>query len=220
MNSGRRSFLIGGGAAAASIAAGGASLMLGSCTSMRTSAASTTTAVAQAAPVAPPVISAPPAPAVLTRPAADVKRLFLHNLHTGETIKTEYWADGAYIPGALAEARHALRDWRNGQQHQMDPELFDLFHDLSARLESDRPFQVICGYRSPQTNAMLHARSSQVAAHSLHMDGKATDLRIEGVELAHLRKAAVSLGRGGVGFYPVSDFVHVDTGRVRQWSGA
>jgi uncharacterized protein YcbK (DUF882 family) len=157
---------------------------------------------------------------VLTRPPADVKRLFLHNLHTGETIKTDYWADGAYIPGALADARHALRDWRNGEQHQMDPELFDIFHDLSAKLETDRPFQVICGYRSPQTNAMLHARSSQVASHSLHMDGKATDLRIEGVELAHLRKAAVSLGRGGVGFYPVSDFVHVDTGRVRQWSGA
>jgi uncharacterized protein YcbK (DUF882 family) len=156
---------------------------------------------------------------VLTRAAADVKRMFLHNLHTGETIKTDYWADGAYIPGALADARHALRDWRNGEQHQMDPELFDVFHDLSAKLETDRPLQIVCGYRSPQTNAMLHARSGEVAAHSLHLDGKATDLRIEGVELAYLRKAAVSLGRGGVGFYPVSDFVHVDTGRVRQWSG-
>jgi uncharacterized protein YcbK (DUF882 family) len=217
MDFGRRSFLIGGGAAAASIAAGGASLMLGSCTSMKTAATTASPAVAQAIPtvIAPPMA----APAVLTRQAENVKRLFLHNLHTGETIRTDYWADGAYIPGALADARRALRDWRNGEQHQMDPRLFDLFHDLSAKLGADRPFQVICGYRSPETNAMLHARSSQVAAHSLHMDGKATDLRMEGIELADLRKAAKSLGRGGVGFYPVSDFVHVDTGRVRQWSG-
>lgn len=176
-----------------------------------------------AADTAPPVIQAPPfvaAPAVQTRQAADVKRLFLHNLHTGDTIKTDYWENGAYVEGALDEARRALRDWRNGEQHDMDPRLFDVIHDLGARLEVDRPFQIICGYRSPQTNAMLHARSSQVAAHSLHMDGMATDLRIEGVDLANLRKAAASLGRGGVGYYPVSDFVHVDTGRVRQWSGA
>lgn len=219
MDFGRRSFLIGGGAAAASIAAGGASLMLGSCASSKLQTAAATDAVAQAAPIVTPAAPTISAPAVLQR-AADVKRLFLHNLHTGETIKTDYWADGAYIPGALAEARHALRDWRNGEQHQMDPKLFDLFNDLRANLETDRPFQIICGYRSPQTNAMLHARSSQVASHSLHMDGKATDLRMEGVELTHLRKAAMSLGRGGVGFYPVSDFVHVDTGRVRQWSGA
>lgn len=175
-------------------------------------------AAASPAPVAAPAAIA--APAVQTRVATDVKRLFLHNLHTGETLKTVYWEGGGYVDGALAEARHALRDWRNGEQHPMDPRLFDVFHDLGARLEVDRPFQIICGYRSPATNAMLHSRSSEVASHSLHMDGKATDLRVEGVELAHLQKAALSLGRGGVGYYPVSDFVHVDTGRVRRWSGA
>lgn len=177
-------------------------------------------------PIAPsagpsPALAAPvAAPAVVTRPAADARRLFLHNLHTGETLKTVYWESGAYVDDALAEARHVLRDWRNGQQHEMDPELFDLFHDLRARLDVERPFQIISGYRSPATNAALHARSSGVATHSLHMKGKATDLRVEGVELRHLRRAALDLKRGGVGFYPVSNFVHVDTGRVRQWSGA
>jgi uncharacterized protein YcbK (DUF882 family) len=176
----------------------------------------TITAAAPPAPPAPPIA----APAVQTRVAADVRRLFLHNLHTGDTVKTVYWENGRYVDGALDEARFALRDWRNGQQHAMDPGLFDIFHDLSARLETDQPFQIISGYRSPATNAAMHARSSGVASKSLHMQGQATDIRIPGVQLAHLRKAALSLGRGGVGYYPVSDFVHVDTGRVRQWSGA
>lgn len=178
------------------------------------------------APIAPPVSAAPApvtpiaAPAVQTRPAADARRLFLHNLHTGDTVKTVYWENGRYVDEALGEARHALRDWRNGQQHDMDPGLFDMFHELSTRLETDRPFQIISGYRSPATNARLHAKSSGVASKSLHMRGMATDFRVEGVQLAHLRKAALSLGRGGVGYYPVSNFVHVDTGRVRQWGGA
>jgi uncharacterized protein YcbK (DUF882 family) len=214
----RRSLLIGGGAALTTAAVGGSSLLLGSCASARKNVAAVATTAGSL-----PVIQAPPplaAPAVQTRQAADAKRLFLHNLHTDETIKTVYWENGAYVEGALDEARRALRDWRNGEQHHMDPKLFDVFHDLRERLDTDRPFQIICGYRSPATNALLHSRSSQVAKHSLHMDGMATDLRVEGVELAHLRKAAVSLGRGGVGYYPVSDFVHVDTGRVRHWSGA
>ena len=149
-----------------------------------------------------------------------MRRLFLHNLHTGDKVKTVYWADGEYIDDALADVRFALRDWRNGQQHAMDRGLFDIFHELSARLETDRPFQIISGYRSPATNAALHARSSGVASKSLHMRGMATDLRVQGVDLAQVRKAALSLGRGGVGYYPRSNFVHVDTGRVRQWAGA
>lgn len=197
----RRALILGGGALVGS-AAVGAGLAL--------------------RPSAPPPTPAAriAAPAVQTRPAADVRRLFLHNLHTGDTVKTVYWADGRYIDGALADARFALRDWRNGQQHEMDAGLFDLFHELSARLETDRPFQIISGYRSPATNAALHARSSGVASRSLHMQGMATDIRVEGVDLAHVRKAALSLGRGGVGYYPASNFVHVDTGRVRQWAGA
>jgi uncharacterized protein YcbK (DUF882 family) len=178
-------------------------------------------AKAAAAPVAPSrVRSALAAPAVQTTPAADARRLFLHNLHTGDTVRTVYWENGSYVEGALDEARFALRDWRNGQQHRMDAGLFDIFHDLSTRLETDRPFQIISGYRSPATNAAMHARSDGVASHSLHMQGMATDIRIERVQLAHLRRAALDLGRGGVGFYPQSNFVHVDTGRVRQWAGA
>jgi uncharacterized protein YcbK (DUF882 family) len=213
----RRSLLIGGGAALVGAAAAGGALLGPRLLGKAGSAPKTLPPMAA---LSEPVPARLAAPAVQTRAAADVKRLFLHHLHTGETIKTVYWQDGAYVGGALDEARHVLRDWRNGQQHPMDPKLFDVFHDLSARLEVDRPIQIVCGYRSPATNAMLHARSSEVAKHSLHLEGRATDLRIEGVDLVHLRKAALSLRRGGVGFYPVSDFVHVDTGPVRQWSGA
>ncbi|HEY0647840.1 DUF882 domain-containing protein [Phenylobacterium sp.] len=201
----RRAFILGGGALIGSAALGAAAKL-----------------PPRAPTVAPPVTPPPAlaAPAVQTRPAADVRRLFLHNLHTGDTVKTVYWENGRYLNDALAEARFALRDWRNGQQHAMDPGLFDIFHELGARLETDRPFQIISGYRSPATNAALHARSSGVASKSLHLQGMATDIRVEGVQLAHVRNAALDLGRGGVGYYPVSNFVHVDTGRVRRWGGA
>jgi uncharacterized protein YcbK (DUF882 family) len=102
----------------------------------------------------------------------------------------------------------------------MDPRLFDVLHGLGAKLGSRQPFQLISGYRSPQTNAMLHAESGQVASHSQHLLGKASDIRIQGVPLARLHEAALSLRAGGVGYYPVSDFVHVDVGPVRKWSGS
>lgn len=207
----RRALILGGGAlvGTASLGAAAAKLLPGA-----------PPAPAPAAQTPPAPVASLAAPAVHTRPAADVRRLFLHNLHTGDTVKTVYWENGRYLDDALGEARFALRDWRNGQQHEMDTGLFDLFHELSTRLETDRPFQIISGYRSPATNARLHARSSGVAKKSLHLQGKATDIRVEGVQLAHVRKAALSLGRGGVGYYPTSNFVHVDTGRVRQWGGA
>lgn len=149
----------------------------------------------------------------------DVRRVSLHNLHTGDVFDEVYWQKGAYVPDALASAQHALRDWRNGEEHFMDPKLFDVLHNISLKLESPRPFQIISGYRSPQTNAMMHARSEGVASHSQHMFGKASDVRIEGVELPVLHKAALSLKAGGVGYYPVSNFVHVDVARVRAWQG-
>lgn len=172
-----------------------------------------------ASAVAPPLASlpAPARPPVL--PAAEVRRAFVHNLHTGETLNAVYWESGRYVPGALAEAMRVMRDWRNGQEHVMDPRLFDLLHAVQSRLEVNRPMQLISGYRSPATNRMLHAESGEVAAHSQHLIGKASDIRIEGVELATLHRAALSLKAGGVGFYPQSDFVHVDVGPVRQWSG-
>jgi len=149
-----------------------------------------------------------------------VRRASLHNLHTGDTFNDVFYAEGRYLPDALAEANRVLRDWRNGEEHPIDPRLFDALHAINARLESSRPFQVISGYRSPRTNAMLHRRSSGVAQKSQHTLGKAIDVRIQGVELRNLRSAALDVGAGGVGYYPVSNFVHVDVGRVRQWTGA
>jgi uncharacterized protein YcbK (DUF882 family) len=148
------------------------------------------------------------------------RRAVLKNLHTGEAFNDVYFANGSYIPDALAEANRVMRDWRTGDEHFIDPGLFDALHAIQGKLETPRPFQIISGYRSPRTNAMLHAKSKGVATNSQHTQGKAIDVRVEGVELAHLRDAALDLGAGGVGFYPVSNFVHVDTGRVRQWRGS
>lgn len=148
------------------------------------------------------------------------RRALLHNLHTGDRFNEVYYANGSYLPDALAEAMRVMRDWRTGDEHFIDPALFDALHAIQGRLETERPFQIISGYRSPRTNAMLRNRSNGVAEHSQHTVGKAIDVRIEGVDLARLRAAALSLQAGGVGYYPQSNFVHVDTGRVRQWTGA
>lgn len=172
--------------------------------------------VAAAAAVAPGLSWAE---AVTPLPGAAVRRASLHNLHTGDTFNEVFFENGRYVPGALAEAMRVLRDWRNGEEHPMDPRLFDALHAINARLETNRPFQIISGYRSPVTNAMLHSHSSGVAEHSQHMLGKASDVRIEGVDLRNLHKAALAVSAGGVGYYPVSDFVHVDVARVRQWTG-
>ena len=112
-----------------------------------------------------------------------------------------------------------LRDFRTNDVHAIDPGLYDILDAMSGKLENRAPFQVISGYRSPRTNAALHAKSNGVAAHSLHMDGLAMDIRLEGVALTNLHAAALSMKRGGVGFYPTSNFVHVDVGRVRTWTG-
>lgn len=148
------------------------------------------------------------------------RRAILDNLHTGEKFNEVYYANGSYLPDALAEATRVMRDWRTGDEHFIDPGLFDALHAIGDRLETRQPFQIISGYRSPRTNAMLHARSNGVAEHSQHTVGKAIDIRVAGVDLRNLRNAALSVGAGGVGFYPTSNFVHVDTGRVRQWQGA
>ncbi len=112
-----------------------------------------------------------------------------------------------------------LRDHRNNQEHPIDPRLLDLLTTVSAKVEAKVPYQVICGYRSPVTNAAMHAKSAQVAATSLHMRGMAMDVRIDGVQLTHLHDAAMTLRGGGVGLYPQSNFVHLDVGAVRHWQG-
>jgi uncharacterized protein YcbK (DUF882 family) len=149
--------------------------------------------------------------------AAAPRTLSLLNLHTGERLKATYFEGGSYVPDALSAMNNLLRDFRTGDVHPIAPGLLDLVTALQARLDTDATVQVVSGYRSPTTNAALHERSAGVATHSLHMVGEAMDLRIPGVELAHLRDAALGLQRGGVGYYPASDFVHVDVGRVRRW---
>ncbi|MEO6696923.1 MAG: DUF882 domain-containing protein [Gammaproteobacteria bacterium] len=153
-----------------------------------------------------------------THPTVPSERtLAFFNTHTGEHLNTVYCANGEYIPGALAEINRILRDHRNEQIGAMHPQLLDLLHAISARLDSRQPFHVISGFRSKESNAMLAERSGGVAKHSLHMQGLAMDIRVPGCDLAVLRKAAVALQGGGVGYYPRSDFVHVDVGRVRYW---
>lgn len=141
---------------------------------------------------------------------------FAH-LHTGERLEIEYFSGGAYLPDALGAVNHLLRDFRTGDIGLIDPALLDLLHALRERTGTQRPFQIISGYRSPATNQMLHERSGGVATKSLHMSGQAIDIRLADVPLARLRDTALLLRGGGVGFYPGSDFVHVDTGRVRAW---
>lgn len=145
------------------------------------------------------------------------RALGFRHLHTGETLSVEYAVEGQYAPDALEAVNRLLRDFRTGDEHPIDPRLLDLLHSLAGRLDTRRHFEVISGYRSPATNAALRRRSDGVASHSLHMVGQAIDIRVGGVGLEHLRDAALDLGAGGVGYYPASNFVHVDTGRVRRW---
>ena len=147
------------------------------------------------------------------------RTLAFDNIHTGEKLRVEYWAQGRYLPDALAEVNHVLRDFRTGQVHPITPQLLDLLALVRARLESSEPINVISGFRSPATNAMLRGEHehSGVASKSLHMQGMAIDLRIPGRSLAAVHMAALAQRGGGVGYYPQSDFVHMDVGRVRTW---
>ena len=147
----------------------------------------------------------------------DVRALDFVHTHTGETLSIEYARGDQYHPDALATVNHFLRDFRTGDVHPIDQGLLDLLHGLTRLTETRRPFQVISGYRSPKTNALLRSHSEGVAGQSLHMRGQAIDLRLADVPLAKLRKAALAAARGGVGYYPASNFVHVDTGRRRSW---
>jgi uncharacterized protein YcbK (DUF882 family) len=150
---------------------------------------------------------------------SDARTVAFDNIHTGEKLKIDYWIGGHYVPEALSAVNHVLRDFRSGEVHPIAPRLLDLLTMLHAHLETDEPFSVISGYRSPATNAMLRGDRdhSGVAAKSLHMQGMAIDIRVPGCALTALRDAALTQRAGGVGYYPASDFVHVDVGRVRTW---
>jgi uncharacterized protein YcbK (DUF882 family) len=141
----------------------------------------------------------------------------LHHRHTGETLRSVYFADGRYQTDELRAATHHLRDWRDNTALPVDPKLLDLLWSLRAALDTKGPLQVFCGYRSPTTNAMLRRTRHGAARHSLHMRAMAVDLQVEGRSLRDVRRAAVALQAGGVGYYPRSGFVHVDTGEIRYW---
>jgi len=145
------------------------------------------------------------------------RQLSLFNPHTGERLESVYWEAGDYLPDELRRIDHILRDPLTGETKEMDVRLLDLLHRLRLDLSATNAFHIICGYRSPKTNAVLRQKSSGVSAHSLHMTGQAVDIRLPGVPLASLRNAALALKAGGVGYYPQSDFVHVDVGPVRTW---
>jgi uncharacterized protein YcbK (DUF882 family) len=145
------------------------------------------------------------------------KSLAFYNTHTGEKLKTVYWAEGNYVHGALDEINYVLRDPRSNEVHDIDTRLLDLLFDVGQRIDTNQPFHVISGYRSAATNAFLRAHSGGVAENSLHLVGKAIDIRLPGRDTRMLQKIAAALKGGGVGYYPRSDFVHVDIGRVRYW---
>ncbi|MCB1694641.1 MAG: DUF882 domain-containing protein [Halioglobus sp.] len=149
--------------------------------------------------------------------AANERRVSLYNLHTGEKVSQPYWMEGNYLPDSLSAINRVLRDHRSGEVYPIDRDLLDLLSALQQRVGSRQGYEVISGYRSPASNAMLRNASTGVARRSLHMQGQAIDIRLPGTQLAALHGAARQLKAGGVGLYTASNFIHVDTGRVRYW---
>jgi len=154
--------------------------------------------------------------AMLTAPSTP-RRLKFYNLHTSEQLDVVYFEKGRYVPQALAEIDYILRDYRQNVVKPMSPALLDLVVAIRRKLHTDAEVAIISGYRTPETNAMLASHSDGVARHSLHMDGLALDWRVPGRTLEQLHRVALAMRGGGVGYYPSSDFVHVDVGRVRYW---
>lgn len=145
------------------------------------------------------------------------KTLSFEHTHTGDKLKLTYFERGNYIKDALQEINYLLRDFRTDDIHPIDTALLDQLFDLKQTLGLNKPFHIISGYRSPFTNAQLHKHSNGVAEHSFHMQGMAIDIRVEGVSSKTIRNAALTMAQGGVGYYPRSNFVHLDSGRFRTW---
>jgi uncharacterized protein YcbK (DUF882 family) len=144
-------------------------------------------------------------------------RLSLYHIHTAEKITIVYREHGTLIPGALDELNYFLRDFRTEQIHEIDVGLLDAVHEVYTAFERRGHFEVISGYRSPRTNAALRHVTTGVAEHSLHIEGRALDVRLTSAKTTAVRDSAIALARGGVGYYPESNFVHIDTGPVRTW---
>ncbi len=185
---------------------------LGASTGLVVAAAASSLAIPATARVA--------APALIGLKQTNCRTLVVQCLRSGERLTADYWVEGRYVDDEMARINKALRDIRTGEVHAIDPKLLDLVHRLGRDVGARSGIQVISGYRSPTTNAMLHKKSSAVAEKSLHMTGRAVDLLVPGRSLKQVHDVALKLGLGGVGFYPKSNFVHVDTGRVRRWTGS
>ncbi len=155
------------------------------------------------------------APRALAAP--DERTLRFFHTHTREALTVTYFADGKFIGDALLDIDYLLRDFRTGDVCQMDAMLLHTLHDLNQTMGANATFEVISAYRSPATNSSLQGRTEGVATNSMHLQGRAIDVRIPGCDTAILRDAAIALQRGGVGYYPASDFIHLDTGKVRTW---
>ncbi len=153
----------------------------------------------------------------LSYPSMAARELRLYNLHTFESLTAVYWRDGTYLPEGLAQISYHLRDFRTGGIKPIDPTLLNILHQVTSSIEFDQPVNVISGYRTPATNAMLAARSDKVAPNSFHMRGQAIDIRLPGFATTGVRDIAMSISKGGVGYYPESDFIHLDTGPIRAW---
>lgn len=156
---------------------------------------------------------------VFNRALANIpqRTLYFYNTHTGEYLKEVYWENGVYIPQALNRINYILRDFRSGEVKQIDIKLLDILYVIKAQLGTEKPFHIISGYRSPSTNDFLRKVSTGVANKSMHIEGKAVDIYIPDVPLRILRDTAINLKAGGVGYYPASSFVHIDSGRFRVW---
>jgi len=158
------------------------------------------------------------APTARPESAPEERRLRLFHTHTGEHLDVVYRRNSAYVSAALDQLDHFLRDHRTSEVHHFDPHLFDVLFDLTTSVgRAGAEIAVVCGYRTPWSNEFLRTHTSGVAKHSLHMRAEAIDIRLPGLKTSVFRDAALALGRGGVGYYPHSDFIHVDVGSVRRW---
>lgn len=153
------------------------------------------------------------------RGAGDIRRIKMYSGRTGESIDTVYWIEGEYVPEALKEINHFMRDWRTDQKVLIDPRTIDIAAASHRLMDTNEPYMMLSGYRSPATNAMLRARSRGVAKNSLHMKGMAADLRLKSRSVPQIYAAATACHAGGVGRYMRSNFVHMDCGQVRTWNG-
>ena len=158
-----------------------------------------------------------PARALMSCVQPPEKAISLLNIHTGERLDRVYYADGAYLTDAMSAIDRLLRDHRTGETRPIDHRLVDQLHAVAARLETRTPFHVISGFRSARTNEMLRRDGHAAAKRSFHLSGRAVDVRLPGVALSDLRRAAQSLRKGGVGNYPDPGFIHLDSGPVRYW---